>query len=193
MRPGHFWACELGDADGKGSPVLHAFTQKSEYFELSNGEKVRVASATLPSHGARSLCALSPLAARGTRALVSLARGTRALLSWCAQVRGDAGECLLLRRRYCHRTADDAQGLTFKRWEAKKGEILVLNSSELRAVQGHQKNDFILNPINPPKQRAQKSRAAKGAKAQEVVYPAKQKWALDPEVDVDTRQVCEAS
>ena len=91
------------------------------------------------------------------------------------------------------RTAKDAQGLTFKRWEAKKGEILVLNSSELRAVQGHQKNDFILNPINPPKQRAQTSRAAKGAKAQEVVYPAKQKWALDPEVDVDTRRVCEAS
>ena len=56
-------------------------------------------------------------------------------------------------------------------------------------MQGHQKNDFILNP---PKQRAQTSRAAKGAKAQEVVYPAKQKWALDPEVDVDTRRVCEA-
>ena len=108
-------------------------------------------------------------------------------------MRGDAGECVLLLRRYYHRTADDAQGLTFKRWEAKKGEILVLNSSELRAVQGHQKNDFILNPINPPKQRAQKSRTAKGAKAQEVVYPAKQKWALDPEVDVDTRRVCEAS
>ena len=82
--------------------------------------------------------------------------------------------------------SQDSQGLTFKRQEAKKGEIFVLNSSELRAVQGHQKNDFILNPINPPKQRAQTSRAAK-------VYPAKQKWALDPEVDVDTRQVCEAS
>ena len=174
LRPGHFWACELGDADGKGSPILHIFTQKSEYFELSNGEKVRVASATLSPLMARALYALSsPLAA--------------------AQVRGDAGECLLLLRRYYHRTADDAQGLTFKRWEAKKGEILVLNSSELRAVQGHQKNHFILNPINPPNQRAQKSRAAKGAKAQEVVYPAKQKWALDPEVDLDTRRVCEAS
>ena len=114
-------------------------------------------------------------------------------LSSDVQVRGDQGDFLLLLRRYYHRTAKDAQGLTFKRWEAKKGEILVLNSSELRAVQGHQKNDFILNPINPPKQRAQKSRAAKGAKAQEVVYPAKQKWALDPEVDVDTRQVWEAS
>ena len=87
----------------------------------------------------------------------------------------------------------EAQGLTFKRWEAKKGEILVLNSSELRAVQGHQKNDFILNPINPPKQRKQKSRSAKGTKPQELVYPASQEWALDPEVDVDTRRVCEAS
>ena len=35
--------------------------------------------------------------------------------------------------------------------------------------------------------------SSRGAKAQEVVYPAKQKWALDPEVDVDTRRVCEAS
>ena len=97
-------------------------------------------------------------------------------------MRGDAGECLLLLRRYYHRTADDAQGLTFKRWEANKGEILVINSSELRAVKGHQKNDFTLNPINPPKQRAQTSRAAK-------VYPAKQQWALDPEVDVDSTRM----
>ena len=89
--------------------------------------------------------------------------------------------------------SQDSQGLTFKRQEAKKGEIFVLNSSELRAVQGHQKNDFILNPINPPKQRAQKSRSAKGAKAQELVYPASQKWAMDPDVDIDTRRVCEAS
>ena len=34
LRPGHFWACELGDANGKGSPILHTFTQKSEYFTL---------------------------------------------------------------------------------------------------------------------------------------------------------------
>ena len=91
-------------------------------------------------------------------------------------MRGDAGECLLLLRRYYHRTADDAQGLTFKRWEAKKGEILVLNSSELRAVQGHQKNDFILNPINPPKQRAQKSRTAKGVPR----APRRRKWSTPP-------------
>ena len=40
MRPGHFWACELGDADGKGSPILHEYTKKSEYFTLKNGDKV---------------------------------------------------------------------------------------------------------------------------------------------------------
>ena len=41
LRPGHFWACQLDDADGKGSPILHEFKKKNEYFELSNGEKVR--------------------------------------------------------------------------------------------------------------------------------------------------------
>ena len=40
LRPGHFWACELGDADGKGSPIIHTFTRKSEYFTLSDGRKV---------------------------------------------------------------------------------------------------------------------------------------------------------
>ena len=41
LRPGHFWACQLDDADGKGSPILHEFKKKNEHFELSNGEKVR--------------------------------------------------------------------------------------------------------------------------------------------------------
>ena len=35
--------------------------------------------------------------------------------------------------------------------------------------------------------------SAKGAKVQELVYPASQKWAMDPDVDIDTRRVCEAS
>ena len=96
-RPQHFWACELGDADGKGSPILHEYTKKSEYFTLKNGDKVR----------------------------------------------GGAGDCLLLLRRYYHRAVEDTNGLTFKRWEEKKGEILVVNSSELRAVQGRQANDFM--------------------------------------------------
>ena len=59
-------------------------------------------------------------------------------------------------------------------------------------MQGHQKNDFILNPINPPKLREQIARSRKaGAKAQEVVYPYTQRWALDEDVDQDTRCVCE--
>ena len=61
--------------------------------------------------------------------------------------RGDEGDCLLLLRRYYHRTADDATGLTFMRWEAKKGEVLVVNSTELCAVQGQAACDFQLHPI----------------------------------------------
>ena len=60
-------------------------------------------------------------------------------------------------------------------------------------MQGHQKNDFVLNIINPPKRREQKGRSKKDAVAQEVVYPANQKWALDIDVDLPTRRVCEAS
>ena len=84
LRPGHFWAAELGDFDGKGSPIVHTFTGKNEYFTLGDGSKVR----------------------------------------------GDAGECLLLLRRYFHRTPEDLEGLTFKQWQGKKGDLLVVNSSE---------------------------------------------------------------
>ena len=104
LRPGHFWACELGNADGKGSPILHIFTRKNEYFTLTDGNKIR----------------------------------------------GDPGECVLLLRRYFKRAVDDLEGLTFRQEQAKKGEVLAVNSCELRAVQGHQKNDFVLRSINPP-------------------------------------------
>ena len=61
-------------------------------------------------------------------------------------------------------------------------------------MQGHQKNDFVLNIIDPPKRREQQGRSKKeGAAAHEVVYPANQKWALDIDVDQPTRRVCEAS
>ena len=85
-----------------------------------------------------------------------------------------------------------SNGLTFKRWE-KKGEILVVNSSELRAVQGRQANDFVLHPINPPKLREKHGRAKKGAVVREVAYALNQKWHLDSEVDRDTREVCEGT
>jgi len=34
LRLGHFWAAQLGDYDGEGSPIIHRFTQKNEYFEF---------------------------------------------------------------------------------------------------------------------------------------------------------------
>ena len=85
------------------------------------------------------------------------------------KMRGDAGDCLLLLHRYFHRTPEDLVGLTFRQWQAAKGEILVVSSSELRAVQGHQKNDFVLRPINPPKLRqktAKKDKSEPGAVVQ---------------------------
>ena len=111
------------------------------------------------------------------------------------QMRGDAGECLLLLRCYFDRTPEDFDGLTFKQWQAKKGELLVVNSSELRALQGHQKNDFVLRLINPPVLREKTARGKKknGAQPTEVEYGPRQKWGLDPEIDQDTRKVCEAS
>ena len=126
---------------------MHTCTNKSEYFTLKNGDKVR----------------------------------------------GDAGDCLLLLRRYYHRAVEDPNGLTFKRWEEKQGDILVVNSSELRAVQGRQANDFVLVPINPPKLREKHGRAKKGAVVREVGYASNQKWCLDIDIDRDTREVCDAT
>ena len=59
--------------------------------------------------------------------------------------------------------ADDPEGLTFVRWmEQKQGEILLVNSSELRAVQGRQVCDFRLTPPKPlPELRQQLARAKK--------------------------------
>ena len=169
LRPGHFWACELGDADGKGSPILHTYTSKNEWFELKIDGVV------------------------------------------IGKYRGDKGDCLLAIRRYYHRTADDATGLTFVRWQAKKGERLVVISTELRAVQGRQACDFELHPIclrcrpgkpcsqcktgKPAQQLREKlSRATKkqqhGARV-EVTYDQKQQWGLDAEIDRDTRKGCE--
>ena len=71
-------------------------------------------------------------------------------------------------------------------------EILVVNSSELRAVEGHQKNDFKLSLINPPKMREKTARGKKRAPL-EVEYSPRQLWGLDPEIDRDTRKVCEAT
>ena len=79
------------------------------------------------------------------------------------------------------------QGLTFKQEQANKGEVLAVNSSELRAVQGHQKNDFVLRLINPPKLRQKIARSGKkDDQAANVEYGPKQEWGLDPDIDYDT-------
>ena len=147
LRPGHFWACQLENADGKSSPIVHTFTKKNEFYVASDGQKYR----------------------------------------------GDEGECMLLIRCYYHRVASDPTGLTFMRWPAKKGEVLLVNSSELRAISGRQANDFVLHPFDPPppKLRERHGRAKKGPVVHEIPYPEKQLWRIEEEVDGGTRLVCE--
>ena len=111
--------------------------------------------------------------------------------------RYDEGECALLLRCYYHRTADDPEGLTFVRWMGqKRGEILVVNSSELRAVQGRQACDFKLTPPKPPQSLRQQQARAKKRKRDESEPPPfdpKQRWRLDRDLDGDTREVCEGT
>ena len=113
MRPGHFWACEFGDA-GKllqdpsrvGSAILAGPFESRQYWPPNEGEP-----------------------------------GWKPAYRGMARHRYDEGDCALLLNCYFHRTADDAEGLTFLRWKGlQRGEVLVVNSSELRAVQGLQRN-----------------------------------------------------
>lgn len=166
MRPGHFWAFELGDADGKGSPILHEYTKKNEYFTLSNGERHR----------------------------------------------GDEGDCLLLVRFYFERVADDAKGLTFVKGKAAtEMEFDVINSSELRAVQGRQQCDIKLIPICmfcyqgyhqrcsrcngqgvlPLRERGSRlPRSVARVSHVQIHYDANQRFFLDSEVDEEIRKLC---
>ena len=109
--------------------------------------------------------------------------------------RYDEGECALLLRCYYHRTADDAEGLTFVRWMGqKRGEILVVNSSELRAVQGRQVCDFKLTPPELPKPlRQQQARKKKQQQTGPPPFDPKLRLRLDRDLDKDTRLVCEVT
>ena len=166
MRPGHFWACELGDASeldsakAEGLPILAGPFDKQQYWPPNEGEA-----------------------------------GWKDSYRGIARQRYDTGDCALLVRCYYHRTADDREGLTFVRWRAKAGEKLVVNSSELRAVQGRQECDFKLTlPQGAMPKRQQLARAKKkGRQTAELEFDPKQRWRLERDLDVDTRRVCEAT
>ena len=71
-------------------------------------------------------------------------------------------------------------------------EKLVVNSSELRAMQGRQECDFKLTlPQGAPQLRQQLSRTKKKQASEPPQYDPKQHWRL--ERDLDTCQVCEAT
>ena len=80
------------------------------------------------------------------------------------------------------------------RWEAGSGWKLVINSSELRAVQGRQECDFKLTlPQGVPQLRQQLARAKKQERLRNVPFDPKQRWRLERDLDRDTRKVCEAT
>ena len=167
MRPGHFWACELGDAGDlladpqrRGSPILAGPWSERRHWPPDEGEPGwKEAYRGMPCH------------------------------------RYDPGDCPILLRCYYHRTADDPEGLTFVRWMGQQhSEVLVVNSSELRAVQGYQKNDFVLIPPQPPVPlRQQQMRAKKRKRSDPQSFDPKQRWRLDSECDAATRLVCEGT
>ena len=164
MRPGHFWACELCDAG-----------------------------AVLADRAGSPILA-GPFASRQHWPPNEGEEGWKAAYRGIARQRYDPGECVLLIRCYYHRTADDREGLTFVRWQSKPGERLVLNSSELRAVQGRQECDFKLTlPKGAPQKRQQLERAKKQKRAAEPEFDPKQRWRLERDLDRDTRVVCEAT
>ena len=170
MRPGHFWAAELGDADGKGSPILAGPFKERTYWPLCEGEP-----------------------------------------GWDVKWRGiprqryDPGDCALLLRRYFHRTADDPEGLTFVTWKCTGSERLVVNSSELCAVQGRQVCDFKLVAPQARRQVAvpcvslprHTKKQAPAAQTDPPAFDYKMRYRLDPEIDQSTRtpcpRVCEAT
>lgn len=155
MRPGHFWACELGDADGNGSPILEFARQM--HWPPREGDA-----------------------------------GWNESYRNIERRRYDKGDCAILLRCYFHRTPDDPQGLTFVR--EPSSVPLVVNSSELRAVQGRQECDFKLTlPQGAPQLRQQIMRRNKQHRSISSVYDPKQRWRLEVDLDHEVRKVCEAS
>ena len=165
MRPGHFWVCELGNA----GDLLANFGQQG------------------------SPILAGPFASRQHWPPNEGEAGWREAYRGIPRLRYDPGECAILLRCYYHRTADDPEGLTFLRWKAARGEILVINTSELRAVESHQANNFKLTPPKPPPQlRQQAARANKKQRSNEVEPPfdPKMRWRLAHGLDLSTRVVC---
>lgn len=99
----------------------------------------------------------------------------------------------------------DPDGLTFVRWKPKQGEILVVNSYQVRAMQGPKlKLDFKLvraEPSRPqpqvastsaaPKRKSQRKQRAHAVNGDQ--HDPNQRWMLDALTDREVRKVCEAT
>jgi hypothetical protein len=146
LRPGHFWLAELGDADGKGSPIMEEFSERQSL----NG------------------------------------------------IRFDAGECALLIRHYYNRTPDDANGLTFVQWVEQAGERLIVNSTNVRAVEitlaAPDAPLQSLRPVRRPPARSSSGARLIVATAAATARDAPgQRFLLDERTDAEIRSKCEHS
>jgi len=147
MRPGQYWGCDLGDA----------------------GKLLKD-----PSREGSAILA-GPFKSRESWPPIE------GEARWKPEYRGmtrhcyDVGECAILISYYFHRTADDAEGLTFLRYKGlQRGEIFVANSSELRAVQGLQRNDFKPTRPPPPLFRSSNSRPRAPRRSRQISPPPSQ-------------------
>ena len=71
------------------------------------------------------------------------------------------------------------------------GSYSLVNSSELRAVQGRQVCDFMLTPPKLPKPlRQQQARAKKQKQTEPPPFDPKMRWRLDRDLDAETRRDC---
>ena len=109
-----------------------------------------------------------------------------------ARQRYDKDDCALLLSYHYNRVADDPEGLTFVGWAAKEGEILVVNSSEVRGVTGNPLG-LKLVEMNPPKKRKPKKKLTHKKGSSQVTPPLfdpKQRLHLDQDVDAELRKSC---
>ena len=81
-------------------------------------------------------------------------------------IRFDANECAILVKRWLNRTADDVEGLTFVEWQEADQDVMIVNSSELRAV------GFALEQIRDQSQQTVGHRLAR--KEQEHASPSRE-------------------
>jgi hypothetical protein len=115
-----------------------------------------------------------------------------------------SGDEALVIKRWFHRSAEDASGLTFVEWdpeadadESQPPVPMIVNSSELRGVGSLEQSeangvDFVLKPIRPPALAAEaRGPRTRGAAVLEAEGMGEKIYWLAPHFDNKLRECCE--